>query len=245
MIYDATTRKVSKVIDQAIQGNDAVQNTTSLQPTFSTKSERINYRYFLKFDGSKRMVSDINLNPASGSKDIVNIFIVYRLKSFFANNYWVRNGLFGHDNGGYDKFISFSPNSELIVSGDKNNFNVIGSNPVTLKYPIAAYKTKANAGEINKWICLSVHWDNYTTPAGNNSSVYCNGKKLANFESKRMTGSTQMTLGDLNPNGVAPLDGDIAFFALYKDKLIAEKDILLHHHVLCNWFDIDHDDFDY
>ena len=159
------------------------------------------------------------------SKDIVNILIVYRLKYFFGNNYWVRNSIFRHDNGGY---------GESIVSGDKNNFNVIGSNPVTLKYPISASKTKANAGERNKWICLSVHWDNYTTPAGNNSSVYCNGKKLANFESKRTTGSTQMTLGDLNPNGVAPLDGDIAFFALYKDKLIAEKDVLLHHHVLCN-----------
>ena len=70
--------------------------------------------------------------------------------------------------------------------------------------------------ERNKWICLSVHWDNYTTPAGNNSSVYCNHKKLANFESKRMTCSTQMTFGDLNPNGVTTLDGDIAFFALYR-----------------------------
>ena len=154
----------------------------------------------------------------SGTKDTVNIFIVYRLKSFFANNYWVRNNLFGHDKGGYGK---------LIMSGDKYNFNIIGSNPVKLKYPIAAYKKKTNAGEINKWRCLSVHRDNYTTP------VYCNGKKFANFESKHMT------FGDLNP------DGDIAFFALYKDKLIAEKDILLHHHVLCNWFDIDHDDFDY
>ena len=57
--YDATTRKVSKVIDQAIQVNDAAQNTTNLQPTFSTKSERIHHRYFLKFDGSKRIVSDI------------------------------------------------------------------------------------------------------------------------------------------------------------------------------------------
>ena len=111
-----------------------------------------------------------------------------------------------NDNGGYDKSI---------VSGDKNNFNVIGSNPVTLKYPIAAYKMNANAEEINQLICLSVHWDNYTTPAGNNSSVYCNGKKLANFESKRTTGSAQMTFGDLNPNGVAPLDGDIAFFLPY------------------------------
>ena len=34
-------------------------------------------------------------------KDIVNVFIVYRLRSFFVNNYWIRNGLFGNDNGGF------------------------------------------------------------------------------------------------------------------------------------------------
>ena len=123
----------------------------------------------------------------------------------------MRNGLFGNDNGGFDKFIAFAPNSDLVVSGDKNSFNLIGTNHISGKYPIAAFKTKANAGELNKWICLSVHWDNHTTPVGNNSSVYCNGKKLANLESKATIGSTQMTLGDINSTtGAGPLDGDIA-----------------------------------
>ena len=130
------------------------------------------------------MVSNINLNVVSGAKDIVNVFIVYRIKAFDANTYWTGNGLFGHDNKGHDKFVSFSPSGDLIISGTTNNITIIGSNPVGSLQPLAPYKNKANAGVINKWVCLSIHWDNYTTPAGNHSSVYCNGQKLANFQSR-------------------------------------------------------------
>ena len=150
----------------------------------------------------------------------------------FVNNYWIRNGLFGNNNGGFDKFIAFAPNGELVTSDDKHDYNVIGSRHVNGKYPLANFKTKANAGELNKLICLSVHWDNYTTPVGNNSSIYCNGKKLANFHSKVTTGSAQMTLSDITLDGAALLNGNIAIFAVQKNKLIDEKDILLHHYVL-------------
>ena len=51
-----------------------------------------------------------------------------------------------------------------------------------------------------------------------------------------------MTFGDLDPSGIAGLDGSIAFFGLYKEKVILDADIKLHHHVLCeNWYTIDHD----
>ena len=110
------------------------------------------------------MVSDINLNVVSGQKDIVNIFIVYRIKGYDTNTYQVRNGLFAHDNGSSDKFVSFSPNGDLVVSGTTNDYIIKGSNPTPNKQPIAPYKAKANAGEINKWVCLSIHWDNYTSP---------------------------------------------------------------------------------
>ena len=46
LIYDASTRKVSKVLDQGLEENDAVQNTTSLQPLLCTKSEKVGNRYF-------------------------------------------------------------------------------------------------------------------------------------------------------------------------------------------------------
>ena len=150
LVYNSTTRKVSKAIDQTLQENDAVQNTTSFQPTICTKSEKVGNRYFLKFNGGQGMVSDINLNAISGEKDIVNIFIVYRIKAYDANTYWVRNGLFGHDDRGFDKFVGFSPNGDLVVSGTTNNYIIISSNPIQTKQPIAPFKTKANAGETNK-----------------------------------------------------------------------------------------------
>ena len=111
--YNSTTRKLSRTIDQSLQQNGALQNTSNLQPIISTKSEKAGNRYFLKFDGTQRMISDNNLNLVSGEKDIANIFIVYRIKAYDANTYWTRNGLFGHDDGGFDKFVSFSPNGDL------------------------------------------------------------------------------------------------------------------------------------
>ena len=71
------------------------------------------------------MLSNINLNPGSGQDDIVNVFIVYRINSF-TGSYAVRNGLFGHDDGGYDKFVAFSPTGELLISGTTNQHIVIG-----------------------------------------------------------------------------------------------------------------------
>ena len=191
------------------------------------------------------MVSVINLNAVSGENDIINIFIVYRIKAYDTNNYWTRNGLFGYGYGGFNKFVNFSPKGDLIVSNTTNNYIIIGSNPIVTKQPLAPYKNKANAGVIYKWVCLSIHWDNYTTPAGNHSSVCCNGQKLANFQSRTSPGSTKMTFGDISVSGMAPFKGDISFFCVYKGRLINEEDILLHHHVLCNWFNIDTVDFQF
>ena len=229
LVFDTTNRKVSKTIDQGLEENDEVQSTTNLQPLLCTKSEKVGNRYFLKFDGTQRMVSNINLNVVSGAKDIVNVFIVYRIKAFDVNTYWTRNGSFGHD-----KFVCFGPFGDLVVSGSTNNYIAIGGNSVNNKKPKAPYKYKANAGQTKKWVCLPIHWDNHTTSFGNHSSVYCNGQKIANFQRRTSIGSTQMTFGDLNPRGIAPFKGDISFLAVYKDKIIDENDILLHHSILCN-----------
>ena len=82
------------------------------------------------------MISNSNINPISGKKDIVNAFIVYKLNSVpSSGSDWLKSGLFGHDNGNYDKFVAFSnPNTrELIVSGDSGDFIVIGSNSANHK----------------------------------------------------------------------------------------------------------------
>ena len=236
--FDNSTRAVSDLFDQSLKENDANQATQATKPILCTKAEKINYRYYLKFDGSKRMLSNINLNPGSGQADIVNVFIVYRLSSY-TGSYAVRNGLFGHENGGYDKFIAFSPTGHLLVSGTTDQHIVIGSSSFNNKNATASYQSKANAGELNKWICLSIHWD---VPGGNNASeTWCNGKKLANFTARTSQGSTNMTFGDLNTSGIAGLKGDIAFYCLYKGKTLTESNIKLHHYVLCRWYAVDHD----
>ena len=236
--FDNSTRKVSDLFDQSLKENHATQTRQANRPILCTKAEKINYRYYLKFNGNKRMLSNINLNPGSGQADIVNIFIVYRLNSY-AGSYFVRNGLFGHDNGGFDKFVTFSPTGELVISGTPNQHIVIGRKAFNGKNAIAPYQSKANAGELNKWICLSIHWD---VPGGNNASeTWCNGKKLANFTARTSQGSTNMTFGDLNPSGIAGLKGDIAFYCLYKGRNLTETNIKLHHQVLCKWYAVNHD----
>ena len=126
--------------------------------------------------------------------------------------------MFGHDNSFFDKVISFSPNGDLIVSGTTNDHIVIGQNSTNGRSPIAPYKTKANAGELNKWVCLSVHW---ILPS-ETSYMYFNGKKLAIFTSRTSLGSVQLTFDDINTSGIASLYGHISYFLLYKYRRISE-----------------------
>ena len=234
-----SVRSVSKLFDQSLSQSDSQQNIYSAQPTICTKADRRNNRYYLIFDGSKiqRMISDINLNVSTGEEDIINIFIVYNISNF-SGTYWCRNGLFGADDSGFDAFVAFSPQGDLIVSKTTNDHIVIGQNITNGRTPISDYQSKANAGEIGKWICLSVHWN---IPS-ETSFVYCNGKKLADFTSRSSIGSPKMTFADLNPNSIAPFYGKIASFLLYKNKRLSKRDILLHHKVLCKWYGVDHDE---
>ena len=192
------------------------------------------------------MISNSNLNPITGKKDIVNVFIVYKLNSISSSGSdWLKGGLFGPDNGGYDKFVCFAnpTTRELIVGGDSNDFIVIGGNNANHRSPHASYQTKANAGVLNKWICLSIHWDMDTTPNADESSVYCNGKKLATFTSKTSTGDSQLTIGDIKKTDVnkSPFDGSIIFFSVLKYQKMIQKDIKFYHYILCNSYNVDHD----
>ena len=66
------------------------------------------------------------------------------------------------------------------------------------------------------------------------SIVYLfNGEKLATLTSYSTTGSIQITFGDLNPSGTAPLKGDNALFLLYGHRM-TESDILLYHKCFCD-----------
>ena len=156
---------------------------------------------------------------------------MYRLKVFSSNT--SNSGLFGSNN----KFIRFLPEPKKdLVLGNGDDYSTIG--PSTGD-SIGSYKNKANCSELNKWICLSVHWNQ---PAGNNdSSVYCNGQKLGIFTTTAAAGSSRTAIRASNIYGRPPLNGDIALFILYRNKM-EESDILLHHKCICEkWFNIDHE----
>ena len=230
VFFGSSTRAISTLLDQTLSGLNATQANSTLRAKLSTTKNA--KRFYFTFDGSKRMLSNINLNPATGANDIVHVFILFRLKTHSGSNQYFRNGLFGHDNGGWDKFVSFNPknNNNLIISGTQNQKIEVGRND---------WQTKANATELNKWCCMSIHWD---VPAGaNKSSCWVNGKKVKAFTARTSPGSTRMTFGDLDPNGVAGLNGDIQLFLLYKGWGMTKLIIKAHHKMICERYGVDHD----
>ena len=227
--FTPSTRAISTLFDQTLSGLNATQSVAR-RPKLSTGKNA--KWFFFTFDGvDDRMVSNINLNPASGADDIVHVFILFRLKSHSGPDAHFRNGLFGHDNQGWDKFICYKPTTNnLLISGvhGTNNVEVTSSD----------WQTKADASVLNKWICLSVHWD---VPAGaGKSSCWVNGKKVKTFRAKTSPGSKNMVFGDLDPGKLAPLNGDIQLFPLYKGWNMDELIIKAHHKMICERYGVDH-----
>ena len=174
------------------------------------------------------MISDIDLNPASGQDDIVHVFILFQLKSHSGPDAHFRNGLFGHDNQGWDKFVCYRPTSHnLLISGISGADNV--------KMTSSDWQTKADASVLNKWIRLSVHWD-----VPGESSCWVNGKKVKTFRAATSPGSNQMVFGDLDPGKKAPLNGDIQLFRLYKGWHMDELIIKAHHKMICERCGVNH-----
>uniref|UniRef100_H2Y9Z8 Uncharacterized protein n=1 Tax=Ciona savignyi TaxID=51511 RepID=H2Y9Z8_CIOSA len=203
-VFSPSTNKISKIYDQGLSQTHITQSDAALQPVLSPA--RQNGHRFMHFDGNgnKRLLGNINLNPASGQLDLLTVFIVFRVDGFDANTHWVRNGIFGHDDYGYDKFICFLPDGTLMVSGATNN-NV----------QVTEFPNKANPGAIGQWNVLSVQWNVEGGAAA--SSVYCNGKLLAKFQSRTSPGDVRFSVGDLDPRGLVPLKGAIGDFVMYRD----------------------------
>ena len=125
LLFERNGGKVKELRHFGIEGNHFIQTTKSLQPFLNLEPEKVSNKYFLKFNNN-RMISNSNINPVSGKKDIINVFIVYKLNSL-SGAQWFKSGLFGNDNGGYDKFICFAnpTTRELIISGDSADWFVI------------------------------------------------------------------------------------------------------------------------
>ena len=50
-----------------------------------------------------------------------------------------------------------------------------------------------------------------------------------------------MTFGDLDPNGIAGLNGDIQLFLVYKGWGMSELIIKAHHKMICERYGVTHD----
>ena len=172
--FNRTTRKISNLYDQSLSQNDATQSNNNIKPKLCKKKNRVNNRYFVEFNG-RVFISDIDLSPSSGTPNITNFFVVYRLRGYDASINWLRNCFFVQN----DRFVGFSTIGDLVISNSTNTFMRIGA----ANDAVAPFKNKANAGLLNKWYSLSVHWYDDGSSRTNKSSVYCNGVKLTNFTS--------------------------------------------------------------
>jgi len=59
--------------------NLMLQTDVNIQPTICPSADKINHRYYLNFDGSHCLISNIDFNPAVGAKDIVLLFLFIEL----------------------------------------------------------------------------------------------------------------------------------------------------------------------
>ena len=234
VVFSGSDRYVETLLDQTLSLVDANQTVLQHKPTLSTAKNA--KRLFLTFHGTDRMISNLDLN-----NDKVSIFILFRLHYFNGSDPNFRNGLFGHDNGGWDKFVCYTSSSsdrKLVIGGaEKDGSEVHTGFNTTVSS--SDWKTKANASELNKWCLLSVHWDVGAGAGG--SSCWVNTKKIKSFRARTSPGSTQMTFGDLNPNGLAPLEGDVQLFLVYKGREMSERLILAHHKMICERYEVDHE----
>ena len=64
--------------------------------------------------------------------------------------------------------------------------------------------------------------------------------KVKTFRVATSPGSTQMTFGDLDPNGIAGLNGDIQMVLFYKGWHMDELIIKAHHKMICERYGVDH-----
>ena len=242
--FNRTTRKISNLYDQSLSQNDATQSNNNIKPKLCKKKNRVNNRYFVEFNG-RVFISDIDLSPSSGTPNITNFFVVYRLRGYDASINWLRNCFFVQN----DRFVGFSTIGDLVISNSTNTFMRIGA----ANDAVAPFKNKANAGLLNKWYSLSVHWYDDGSSRTNKSSVYCNRVKLTNFTSTGLQLNKKMVIGALsyddttkfsnfgmNLAGTGFFKGDIALI-VFRKGIMEENPILMYHELFCEkWYNINH-----
>ena len=233
-------REISKIYDKTTNNVLALQSNNNLRPLLSTDAERKHGKHYMKFSGSKYIISNLDLNPETPEKDIVNIFIVYERTKSGPYVVELGNALFGHDNkqyDNYDKTVCFTSKGDIVVGASSTNFSSVGPSALVKGVvPVAKHKKGADPSKLNEIICLSVHWN---TPAGTDgSSIYCNGQHIGSFTASSSPGDTKLSIGSLRITGSIPFAGNIYYFSCKKAEVIPETRIFLQHALLCSEYNI-------
>ena len=102
---------------------------------------------------------------------------------------------------------------------------------------------KANATELNKLICLSVHWDQNNVSGVKKGNLYVNGKEIVSFTTNQKlshNSNTKFYLGSKNKE-FGKMDGEILYVYISTRKM-KEKEIVLNHYLLCKKYGVDFDE---
>jgi len=207
---------VLDVLDISASQSDASQVTVSKQGVLSGAS-RQNGRQYLILNSSQRqgMTSLIDYNNIN-----CTVFCLYKLNNTPSGS--VSNGLFGHDNGGWDKFAYFA-NGSFAVGGATTNRHIFTS------------QVNANPADPSVWNLVSVH---YNGTGVNESKAWCNGKMLGNFTHSNTAGNAISGFGTLNPTSTSNahyFGGYIAEFIVILDVVDDLTTRRIHEYIRRKW----------
>ena len=140
--------------------------SSSTSPTKGT--DPVTGRHTLSLDGSQYLTCPMDWNTNSGPIDNLQVFIVFKYTDVSGMN--IRDCIFGHDNGGWDRLIGLFNKNTMIVGGttvtntDNSGCRVFSTFP-----------KDADPRKTDKFCILSAHWNNKGSSGcgENKSSVYC------------------------------------------------------------------------
>ncbi len=184
-------------------------------------------RYTLVFEKNQVLTCPMNWNSTK-SIDNLQVFIVYQYTEIISAVDEVHNGLFGHDDGGWDRLVAIK-NKHLIVGGATKEICIVPSRPGDYD-PIQEKKT----------CVLSVHWNNKgSSNCGDDaSSVWCNGKRLTQFTARDVSGSSSFALGAISIDGSKPAHASIGRFLVCGSRphpMIDEDIQRVHSYLMEEW----------
>ena len=232
--FDIEESPLFKVLNKHDHQYDVTLPSSLSKPTKGT--DPVTGRHTLKFNGTQYLTCPMNWNTiAENENDNLQIFVVFKYTDNSQSSSCY-DGLFGNDNGGFDRFVSRSANG-IMISGGKNSGET-KSSPITIN----SFPSDADPRKNDRFCVLSVHWNNKGSSGcgEDKSNLYCNGKKVGTFTSADISGTTLFTLGAISNDGVAKVKAEIGRFLVCgnRDVPMDDEEIKNVHRYLMNEWQI-------